>query len=320
MANSFRASARAQQRYRRSLDAVSLSAPGARRAADDADEGAPQRTAKPTFAASASASKPLSPEELRGALVSALREDKATADVLRSWLTEELAGVQRDAPEAAQPVESAAPRDEVTAVPESSEAEAESEALAPGVRRLRRAAAPVSDSAPPMMPARCSEHGGQHYRGAREQDVVDVWKAMRENYQRSAPNKVAARKSLMRWLELERGVCPESIAWYLDFFVVRSCPARAPEGHPARREAGWYIAFDPNGDKYLRNPLFAEAFDGAGAGFGGVTPRLQRPAWISEAERASIAQRLGEPDVRPFPPNLLDGATSAAFHLGRTEH
>lgn len=322
MADSRRPSARARLRYQRALDAVTLSAPNARRRVEPEQNDA----ARPGAMSAAQVASPPQRDDIRKVLVASLREDKATADVLRGWLREALAEV---APEAAQA--SVAVAGQVNEVDKSAPSptseriltreEPDDTDLGPGVRRIRRAASPSSGiSAPPMMPARCSEHGGQHYVGAREQDVIDVWAAMRENYQRNAPNKVAARKSLMRWLEHERSVCPESILWYLDFFVVRSCPARAPEGHPAQGEPGWYIAFDPNGDKYLRSPLFAEAFDGASAGLGGVTPRLLRPAWLPDSERARIAEMRGESDSRPFPPNLLDGATSSSFYVGQTEH
>lgn len=322
MADSRRPSARARLRYQRALDAVALSAPDARRRVEpgqvDVAEPAAMRAAPATSAPQS--------DDIRDVLVASLREDKATTDVLRGWLREALtemapAAPQHTDPPAEQEDESAKSAPHASTERILTRDAPEDADLGPGVRRIRRAATPSAGAAaPPMMPTRCSEHGGQHYVGAREQDVIDVWTAMRENYQRNAPNKVAARKSLMRWLEHERGVCPESILWYLDFFVVRSCPARAPEGHPAQGEAGWYIAFDPNGDKYLRSSLFAEAFDGAAAGFGGVTPRLLRPAWLPETERARIAELRGESDSRPFPPSLLDGATSSSFYVGQTEH
>lgn len=178
--------------------------------------------------------------------------------------------------------------------------------------------APARSDQPELAP-RCLPHSGQHYLGATEEDAIAVWHAMRDRYRLTPETKIVARRGVMEWLQKQRNVCQNSVHWYGDFVAVRACPVRAPEGHPAHGADGWYVLFDPNGESFLRIPLFAEAFDAPDSRHAGVVPQLARPAWLSEERRAAAAARHGFGDTRPFAPETADDLTSSDFYRGKAE-
>lgn len=167
--------------------------------------------------------------------------------------------------------------------------------------------------------ARCLAHAGQHYRGATEEDVLEAWKAMRERFQLSPDNKIVARRALLKWLQRSKNVCASNVHWYGDFVAVRSCGVRVPSTHPASGTDGWFVLFDPNGDGFMREPLFTEAFETPSTRYAGAVPRMGRPAWISEERRAAAAARHGGADLRPFSPETADDLSAQDFSRGRAE-
>ncbi len=167
--------------------------------------------------------------------------------------------------------------------------------------------------------ARCLAHAGQHYRGATEADVIDAWNAMRERFHVSADNKIVARRALLQWLQRERNVCANNIHWYGDLVAVRSCHIRVAPDHHGYGVDGWFLLFDPNGDGFLRSPLFAEAFETPNSFSAASTPRLIRPAWLSEENRERAAITQGGPGRRAFSPETADALTSEDFFRGRAE-
>lgn len=215
----------------------------------------------------------------------------------------------------ASPVPASPTAPKVRVVPRNPVSGAQAMGDAP-VSLARRA---PSRSGQPELAPRCLPHSGQHYLGATEEDATAVWHAMRERYRLSPETKIVARRGVMEWLQKQRNVCQNSVHWYGDFVAVRSCPVRAPEGHPAHGTDGWYILFDPNGETFLRVPLFAEAFDAPDSRHAGVVPQLARPAWLSEERRAAAAARHGLGDTRPFAPETADDLTSNDFYRGTAE-
>lgn len=178
--------------------------------------------------------------------------------------------------------------------------------------------APAKSGQPELSP-RCLPHTGQHYQGATQEDVVSAWQAMRDRYRLTPENKVLPRRSFIDWLKNQRSVCPDSIHWYGDFVVVRSCPVRAPENHASVGAEGWWMLFDPNGDGFLRTTLFHDAYDAPDSRFAGVVPRVIRPAWISEERRVAAAARAGKLDARPFSADSAEDLTAADFTRGFAE-
>lgn len=167
--------------------------------------------------------------------------------------------------------------------------------------------------------ARCLAHAGQHYRGATEDDVIEAWKAMRERFHLSPENKIVARRALLKWLQRSKNVCASNVHWYGDFVAVRSCGVRVSSTHPAFGADGWFVLFDPNGDGFMREPLFTEAFETPGTRYAGAVPLMGRPAWISEERRAAAAARHGGADLRPFSPETADDLSAQDFFRGRAE-
>lgn len=178
--------------------------------------------------------------------------------------------------------------------------------------------APTKSGQPELSP-RCLPHTGQHYQGATQEDVVSAWQAMRDRYRLTPENKVLPRRSFIDWLKNQRSVCPDSVHWYGDFVVVRSCPVRAPENHASAGTDGWWMLFDPNGDGFLRTTLFHDAFDAPDSRLAGVVPRVIRPAWISEERRIAAAARAGKLDARPFSADSAEDLTAADFTRGFAE-
>lgn len=176
-----------------------------------------------------------------------------------------------------------------------------------------------SRSTQPELSPRCLAHTGLHYQGATQEDVLAAWQAMRDRYRLEPENKVLPRRALIDWLKNQRTVCPDSVYWYGDFVVIRSCPVRSPEGHAAAGVDGWWVLFDPNGDGYLRTSFFADAFDAPDSRFAGVVPRLVRPAWISEERRLAAAARAGKADARPFSTDSVEDLGASDFTRGLAE-
>ena len=174
-------------------------------------------------------------------------------------------------------------------------------------------------SAQPELSPRCLAHGGLHYQGATEEDVLDAWQAMRERYRLTPENKVMPRRALIDWLRNQRSVCSESIYWHGDFVAVRSCPVRAAQDHPAHGKDGWWVLFDPNGDAFLRSAFFADTFDAPDSRFAGVVPRVVRPAWLAEERRVAAAARVGKADARPFSVDSAEELVAADFTRGLAE-
>lgn len=191
---------------------------------------------------------------------------------------------------------------------------ARSEAPAPS---LARKATPERQQS--GLAARCLAHAGQHYRGATEEDVIEAWNAMRERFQLSPDNKIVARRALLKWLQRAKNVCASNVHWYGDFVAVRSCGVRVPSTHPASGADGWFVLFDPNGEGFMREPLFTEAFETPSTRYAGAVPRMGRPAWISEERRAAAAARHGGADLRPFSPETADDLSAQDFSRGRAE-
>lgn len=173
-----------------------------------------------------------------------------------------------------------------------------------------------SQSAQPSMAPRCLAHASQHYLGATEDDLVAAWQAMRERFRLTPETKIQPRRALLEWLQRSRNVCTSNIHWYGDYFAVRACPVRLPEDHPGHGVDGWLIGFDPNGETFLRAPLFAEAFESPSHVQSGVVPKLVRPAWVSEARRAEAAARRGGEASRPFSPETADDLSADDFFRG----
>lgn len=167
--------------------------------------------------------------------------------------------------------------------------------------------------------ARCLAHAGQHYRGATEEDVIDAWNAMRERFHLSPDNKIVARRALLKWLQRSKNVCASNVHWYGNFVAIRSCGVRVKNTHPAAGADGWFVLFDPNGEGFMREPLFSEAFETPKTRYAAAVPRLGRPAWISEERRAAAAARHGGMDVRPFSPETADDLSAADFFRGKAE-
>lgn len=182
---------------------------------------------------------------------------------------------------------------------------------------LARTATPEREQS--GLAARCLAHAGQHYRGATEDDVVEAWKAMRERFHLSPENKIVARRALLKWLQRSKNVCASNVHWYGDFVAVRSCAVRVPSTHPASGADGWFVLFDPNGEGFMREPLFTEAFETPSTRYAGAVPRMSRPAWISEERRAAAAARHGGADLRPFSPETADDLSAQDFSRGRAE-
>lgn len=190
-------------------------------------------------------------------------------------------------------------------------------ALREGVPSLARKA-PAQQTQPALAP-RCLAHASQHYLGASEEDVLAVWNSMRERYRLTPENKIVPRRSFLDWLQRERNVCASNIHWYGDFVAVRSCPVRLPEDHPGHGVDGWFLLFDPNGETFLRAQLFAEAYEASPQALSGGTPKLARPAWVSEERRAAASARQGADGARPFSPDTADDLTSNDFFRGLAE-
>lgn len=176
-----------------------------------------------------------------------------------------------------------------------------------------------SKSGQPELSPRCLGHTGLHYQGATQEDATAAWQAMRDRYRLAPENKVLPRRAIIDWLKNQRTVCPDSVHWYGDFVVIRSCPVRAPEGHASQGTDGWWVLFDPNGDGYLRTALFADAFDAPDSRFAGVVPRVVKPAWISEERRLAAAARVGKVDARPFSMDSAEDLSAADFTRGVAE-
>ena len=274
-------------------------------------------------------------EEVAAASLQAV--ETANADVRAAEAVQAASAATGTAPvskEAASPV-SASPPAAAAPPKQSATAEVKSSATTPNVRVVARnpisGAAAMGDSAPslarkaspqsnqPALAPRCFAHAGQHYLGASEDDVIAAWSAMRERFRLTPENKTVARRALLDWLQRTRTVCASNIHWYGDFVAVRSCPVRVLEDHPGHGVDGWFLLFDPNGESFLRAPLFAEAFDAPDARHSGVVPQMARPAWIAEERRAAAAARHGGELTRPFSPETADDLTSNDFFRGLAE-